>query len=817
MSKRIHLAMAMLLAVASIATATYLAAQRAASGRARTQSGPSAGRQRPPSTQRAASGAQLRAADPNRAPRAAVDEALYTNEEFFGVQASIARPYSVALERVLALEARYPKDARLRLHSARLAEKLGRFDLASARMREYAELKGRSPDALRRLAAFYHNRALYADEVRTIRDLARALPVGERAPIYKRAAELVRSRSLTEFKPADFFAELVSADPSNIQPIKDYVEELTLAKQYREASEVLASFQPKFPEELAYFLKTRAAILETTGDRRGAEEVYSSAFDPLWPRAVAADYYDLLRRFGRYRLIRRGLQEQVRTGTTDLQTVARLFSIFAYEGSNEYASRLLAELETRRSSTAGSGQKWSPRELETVAGLYASIGHYDQSSRYLYTLYLAGGLQSSSPQREEALYRLFKVMLDAAGAPTRVAAGDLSFYRDVAEVDQNPGFMNGVLSLILSGTDPAQEFATQERAAAGYFNRAFAHRIFTAFKQEYPQSRHLGEMYLGVINVFSSLGEHRLAIEAGREFQQRYPNSPRFAEVSLRMADSYVALKDRAGERAVLGALLDRLAQSRDAGMPLVPTSSKRWSYGISPRFDQLIDRMRYSIEAYSDTYDPTEGGDGPYSDEGEEYDSSYTPSARVPGPGYSSVLERYISSLAAEDKKTETVAFFWSEIRKHPREEGLYERFLRWLGQAELINEQLRAYNSAIRQFDSNTWYHRLARWYVRQKRGRELSAYSRQLINIFDEEEITEYLLRFAGYGTSSSGDELDWDQRLAFELYSYAHNRFPRNTFFVRGMLTYLAKTDRVRWERLSREYYFADRSIREPYLA
>ena len=67
----------------------------------------------------------------------------------------------------------------------------------------------------------------------------------------------------------------------------------------------------------------------------------------------------------------------------------------------------------------------------------------------------------------------------------------------------------------------------------------------------------------------------------------------------------------------------------------------------------------------------------------------------------------------AADEKKTETVTFFWNEIRKHPREEGLYERFLRWLGSAELVNEQLNAYNAAIRQFDSNTWYHRLGRWY--------------------------------------------------------------------------------------------------------
>jgi tetratricopeptide (TPR) repeat protein len=420
------------------------------------------------------------------------------------------------------------------------------------------------------------------------------------------------------------------------------------------------------------------------------------------------------------------------------------------------------------------------------------------------------------------VYLEIEKCLIAAGNPTRVGAGNLSFYRDIAEVDQHPGFLNGVLSLVLSGSDPSQEFADQETAAAGYFNRAFAYRIFTAFKQEYAQSKHLPEMYLGIVNVFAALSEHKLAIEAGREFQRLYPNSPSYAAVALSVADSHVALKDRVNERAVLTDLLDRLARNKTPGLPLVAVSPKHWGYGVTPRIEELIDRIKYKIEAYSDTYDPTEEKSSEQSED-DEIDSEVTdvpqpsPSDAPRGPTYSSVLERYVSSLAAEEKKTETVAFFWREIKKHPKEEGLYERFLRWLGQAQLINEQLKAYDSAIKQFDSNTWYHRLGRWYVRQKRGKELTTYSKQLIGLFEEDEITEYLLRFAGYGASAGGDDLNWDERLAFDLYSVAHNRFPRNLFFVRGMLTYLEKNDRARWEKLSTEYYFADRSIREPYLA
>src|SRR5438477_572596 len=118
MRKRIFLTVAIVLSVASIAVAT-LFAQRAAQ-RAKTSTPKAAGGQattkgKPPANQSAAQ-APLRQPDPNRAPQAAVDEALYTKEEFFGTQASVARPYAPALERVGTLLVQYPKDARLHLH-----------------------------------------------------------------------------------------------------------------------------------------------------------------------------------------------------------------------------------------------------------------------------------------------------------------------------------------------------------------------------------------------------------------------------------------------------------------------------------------------------------------------------------------------------------------------------------------------------------------------------------------------------------------------------------------------------------------------------
>src|SRR5689334_16379167 len=127
MRKRIFSTVVIVLSVASIALAT-LVAQRAAQ-RAKTSTSSTAGGQAgtkgKPAASRNAGAAQapLRQPDPNRAPQKAVDEALYTSEEFFGTQATVARPYASALERVGGLLAQYPKDAGLHLHAARLSER----------------------------------------------------------------------------------------------------------------------------------------------------------------------------------------------------------------------------------------------------------------------------------------------------------------------------------------------------------------------------------------------------------------------------------------------------------------------------------------------------------------------------------------------------------------------------------------------------------------------------------------------------------------------------------------------------------------------
>src|SRR4030095_418426 len=116
MVKRICLALIISVSIGSIALAT-LVAQRAArkAQPARANAGAQRRPQRKPRPTAVAQQGPVRPVDPDRAPQNLVDDALYTNEEFFGTQSSVARPYATALERVSALLQKYPRDPRLHL------------------------------------------------------------------------------------------------------------------------------------------------------------------------------------------------------------------------------------------------------------------------------------------------------------------------------------------------------------------------------------------------------------------------------------------------------------------------------------------------------------------------------------------------------------------------------------------------------------------------------------------------------------------------------------------------------------------------------
>lgn len=766
------------------------------------------------------------AADPNRATPAELREALYTTEEFFGAQSLVPRPFAEAKTAIASLQAKYPEDVRLLRYGSSLDEKLGNFPGATEQMRKYATIRSNAPNALRRLAAFYHGRAMYADEAQTLQQLAPVAYPDEREGIYQQIATLVKDHELTGFDLANFYKSLMATAPDDVRLAKQYVEQLVARNDSAAALRALDELQPKYPSELQYFLKTKATIYEGQNKRPEAEAVYGRAFDPLWPRAIVADWYELQRRFGRYRAYRRDLQNRfLKPATVDFDTAARLFNIYAYEANYGGALRVLNELELRR-QTSG----WKREELETAAGMCLQIGGFDPSSRFLYSLFATEGLKAGSPEREKTLAKMTSVLLDAETAGVGLSAEDISLYKDIAKADQGPGFLNGVLSLILAGNNIPSEYNRANANAVGYFNRALAYRFYAALRQEFPDSKALPDLHVRLLRGFARMGEYETVVKLADEYLQKYPDSPAAPQISVEAAEAEARLRRRPAERTRLIALLDKLAAARKPGEPLVASSSKRWTFvpdESSTATTEQDESKRYEI------FDPSEGKEESEGINEYDYPTDYignrqTPPDRVT---YSSVLEKVIASYASEEKKTEegegegakpaptkpneTLKFLYGEIRKYPKEEGLYERMLNWLGQQSLVDEQLRVYTQAVRRFGNNTWYHRMGRWFVRNERKEAFARFSKELAETLDDGDLAEYLQRFSDSISLSTNTN---DAKLYLELFRFAHDRFPTNLFFVEGMLKYYDQTrNAAQWEQLSAQYYFADPTIRNEYLS
>lgn len=180
----------------------------------------------------------------------------------------------------------------------------------------------------------------------------------------------------------------------------------------------------------------------------------------------------------------------------------------------------------------------------------------------------------------------------------------------------------------------------------------------------------------------------------------------------------------------------------------------------------------------------------------------------------YSRAFYENIVSLTIQERYSDVLKFYWNEIKLHPENETLYNELLNFAEEHELFNEELKAYQQAIKQFNKSDWYNKLARWYLKRQ-GKE--AFQRVVVKIRDE--LDEPLLNnfFAEFL------ELDWydlnsaDNRFYLECYLYANKKFPHNLNFVRRLKNFYEanlgiETYKKELELLSLRYFIFDEDIR-----
>jgi Flp pilus assembly protein TadD len=748
-----------------------------------------------------------------------IEAALYTRHEFFGAQAIVPFPTAEARNRLADVLAKYPHNAQIYLKLSQLDEKLGNEELALQEMQSFVEHEGDEFKALETMAQFLHRRAQFPAEAETLERMLHLAAPDQRVEVFRRLMDLAQTHLLEKYLTPRFYEQTIVENPSAYEIVKQYQQSLIDNRDYDKALTLVRQNRDQFPQHHDELIEKEASLLEEMGRVKEAEAVYKQAFDPFWSSELSEKFYDFLKSNDRFKAYGHELREAFQRNPADFDIAVRLLDYSKTAG--DARPDVFVQLEKTRATRH---INWTQDELITITRLLLAEGYGEAASRFLYTLYLQGDMKPGSKLRARVLYQLFEILSDAGNRRLSLTRGDLKFYQDIATADPHPGMMGGILSLILSDTDPKYEFAVEEERAVSHFNRAAAYRIFTAYKQENPTAPELAQMYLDIVRLYTADKNLDVASETLAEFEKRYTDAPEFPEVALKLADAYVATEKYDAERALLGRILDYLGQHRTKDTPLFHRPATADQNEQTQALDALAEPT--SVKPAVSAYPPISNPGVNYTTSAPAEDSynnirSYSSFSdqltlsddedRVSEVDYETVLQRYVASLAKDDCTSDILALYAKEIKKYPGEQALYEQMLQWLGQTNLVDEQLRVYQEALRAFPSTTWRDRLARWYVGHQRTKEFEALSRDVIAKVDDAEAEKYLSEFIDIKVAS------FDDKLYFALYSVAHERFPHNLNFVKGLLKFYSEHKQwPQWRTLIAEYYFESRECRDEFL-
>ncbi|MCX6624481.1 MAG: VIT domain-containing protein [Acidobacteria bacterium] len=665
-----------------------------------------------------------------------------------------------------------PSDAELRAFRAWESERALRFEDAEKDWQEYARLATSKATAYTALADYYSRRIMPEAELGALGQAAvETNPISERftAPAaqrswmtFQRMLNVVEQQALPADRGLMVFRAWQQRYPEEPSILRRLFQYLTAKKRLPDAEALIAEYQAKFRTDEVFPVQARASLATSRGSDEQALAVYDQNFRPLWPPELIRSYFELL---GRTHSLRRFLAE-ARSATAsrpdDIVPAARLFYYWQQQGNLASARRALLEYGQRKSG-------WTPGELRISARLFEGVNSHDDAAHAWYALYTLQAADNMA--KREALAELARLLLAAPDQPIRIGTGDLSLYSDIATADPHPGFLNGVLSLLLNSTYPRTEFATQEQSGISYFHRAKAAALIGLLDQRFPDAPELAALHADLLQAYSTYGISDAVIKGSKEFLAQFPKSPERTRVALLQAEAYARKQQVAEELAVYNSLLQELG-AQAGHVPLG--------------------------QAISET--PPSGAAAPGSAE----------SRTARSPEYARVLDRYLARLVSLKRLPEALQVYRQELQRNPDDPGLYERFAAFIEQNKLGAEVEIVYQSAIGQFHSRAWYERLARWYLRQKRREDFSRLADQVTKIFSGSDLEQYI---SGLVTPN------FDAVLYRQVNLFANQRFPNNLTFVRNLLDAYSRPatrDAISCQRLLRNYWYFDTGLRERYF-
>jgi cellulose synthase operon protein C len=763
-----------------------------------------------------------------------VIKALFRTVSMPGGSVPILRPPAETRPAIAAMIAGAPRKSTLYRLRAQEAETALDFTAAETDWKAYVQYAADRYAAQTELADFYHRRLQPRQELAVLTAAATTKddPIlrsnAQRGwSAFDRMAALIEREAIPDALADPVFRAWIARYPKEAAPWRKYIEHLAAKRKFDAAIVEIDNYGRAFPDDPDP-LRLRAELEIKRGAPDAALASYDTAFQPLWSNELRTSYFGLLEKYGRLREFEARARTVLASNPADLNATARLFHYFHARNNIPAARRAL--LQYRMVKESGT-QPWTKDELLTSAQLFERLPDVSEAARLYYALYStppAGG-----PHVERALYGLSHLLLTAPGQPIQFGSGDLSFYRDIATADPSPGFLNGILSLLLNWTGARFEYQSQNGKSAAYFHRAAAGRLEALLEQQFPKSDYRDSLRADLVSAYAAYGDNEEVLRAGREYLNLFPTGAARIPVAMRMADALARLNRTDEEFALYDQQLRDLAAKasqvpigfmvQPAAPPPAPVANMNAASVPENRDEALSNENMDEEQSGADMEEESSGASMGEESSGENENEGFQVRRFFPPAGapaktgehssgarseeYVRVLDKYLSRLMALKRPLDALRVYRTEIDRNPNDPGIYQRFAAFLEQNNMTGEIESVYARAIARFSDRSWYHKLARWYLRQKQSSELTKISREAVSVFSGAELEKYF--------SDIVSETHPDAVLYRQLNLYAHERFPEDLVFVNNLLDAYNRKETYNaaaaW-RLYRQYWFYDQALR-----
>jgi tetratricopeptide (TPR) repeat protein len=180
-------------------------------------------------------------------------------------------------------------------------------------------------------------------------------------------------------------------------------------------------------------------------------------------------------------------------------------------------------------------------------------------------------------------------------------------------------------------------------------------------------------------------------------------------------------------------------------------------------------------------------------------------------GTAYASVLDRYLGRLTATGQLPRALTVLRTQLDRNPNDPLLYERLANFLQQNNLSAQEEQIYQQALAKFQDSSYYDKLARLYLRERKREAFSELTTRVTGIFSGTDLDHF---FANVNT---GEPIG--PQLALQLNLYAAKRFPHDLVFTHNLLNAYQATatrDTAAYEALLRRQWWESDDLRDEFL-